>query len=226
MKKTTTSDRLKYIISQTGLRQVDILQKCKPYCEQYGVRLGRNDLSQYVSGKVEPRQDKLSILGLALDVSEAWLMGYDVPMDRDDKQEYFTYDNLYPVEIRQYPLLGEIACGKPIFAAEDKDTYILANSEIKADFCLKCKGDSMVNARIYDGDIVFVRKQEIVENGEIAAVIIDEEVTLKRVYYYPDKNKIVLNAENPSYEPFVYSDEELNSVRILGKAVAFQSEIK
>ena len=84
----------------------------------------------------------------------------------------------------------------------------------------------MINARINDGDIVFIQACDIVENGQIAAVSIDNEVTLKRVYYYPEKNKLVLNPENPAYEPFVYTNEELNDIRILGKAVVFLSKVK
>lgn len=84
MEKTTTSDRLRWLMREKGLRQVDILARCKPYCEKYDVKLGRNDLSQYVSGKVQPSQRKLTILGLALGVSEAWLMGYNVSMERTD----------------------------------------------------------------------------------------------------------------------------------------------
>lgn len=80
MKKYNTSDRLKEIMKAMDLKQVDILQKCEPYCKKYGVKLNKNDLSQYVSGKAAPKQDKLSILGMALNVSEVWLMGYDVPM--------------------------------------------------------------------------------------------------------------------------------------------------
>lgn len=83
MKKENTAIRLKQIMEERQLRQVDILEKCKPYCEKFKVKLGRNDLSQYVNGKVEPRQEKLTILGLALNVSEAWLMGFDVPMERE-----------------------------------------------------------------------------------------------------------------------------------------------
>lgn len=82
MKSSSTAERLQVIMSQRNLRQVDILNLAKPYCERYNVKLGKNDLSQYVSGKVEPGQIKLSILGLALNVSEAWLMGYDAPMER------------------------------------------------------------------------------------------------------------------------------------------------
>lgn len=83
LEKSTTAKRLQYIMNMRHLRQVDILEAAEPYCKKYGVKLGRNALSQYVNGKVEPRQDKLTILGLALGLSEAWLMGYDVPMERE-----------------------------------------------------------------------------------------------------------------------------------------------
>ncbi len=96
--------------------------------------------------------------------------------------------------------------------------------DLDVDFCLRAAGDSMIGARIYDGDIVFVRKQSSVDNGEIAAVLIDDEATLKRVYYYPDKNKLVLSPENPKYEPFVYIGEELDEVRILGKVVELRAK--
>lgn len=82
MKVSNTSERLRYIMEERNIKQVDILRLAKPYCDKEGVKLGRNDLSQYVHGKVEPKQDKLSILGLALNVSETWLMGYDVPMEQ------------------------------------------------------------------------------------------------------------------------------------------------
>ena len=101
----------------------------------------------------------------------------------------------------------------------------MAGTDINADFCLKAKGDSMTGTRILDGDIIFIKQMPMVNNGEIAAVIIGDEATLKRVYYYPEKQKLVLQAENPKYEPLVYIGEELNEIRILGKAVAFQSDI-
>ena len=101
----------------------------------------------------------------------------------------------------------------------------MAGTDINADFCLKAKGDSMIGARILDGDIVFIKEAPMVNNGEIAGVIIGDQATLKRVYYYPEKGKLILQAENPKYEPLVYIGEELNEIRILGKAVAFQSDI-
>ena len=94
MKKENTSDRLKQIMSDRNLRQVDILEMCKPYCQQYNVKLGRNDLSQYVTGKVESGQKKLTVLGMALNVSEAWLMGFDVPMGRNEFKDVPQNTNL------------------------------------------------------------------------------------------------------------------------------------
>ena len=82
MKVATTSERLKQILSERHIRQIDIIEAAKPYSEKYNVKLNKNDLSQYVSGKTEPGQSKLSILGMALNVNEAWLMGLDVPMER------------------------------------------------------------------------------------------------------------------------------------------------
>lgn len=87
MKKTNTANRLKETMDERNIKQVDILRLAKPFCEKYGVKLAKNDLSQYVSGKVEPGQEKLTILGLALNVSEAWLMGFDVPKERESKKE-------------------------------------------------------------------------------------------------------------------------------------------
>ena len=105
-------------------------------------------------------------------------------VDNDDVLMGDSFDNIFKIEKKKLPFLGSIACGEPIFADEDRESYMMVGMDIKADFCLKCKGDSMINARIHDGDIVFIRKQDIVANGEIAAIIIEEEATLKRFYYY------------------------------------------
>lgn len=140
--------------------------------------------------------------------------------------DFSPYDNLLPIKTKKIPMLGNIACGEPIECNEEYNTYIETNSDIKADFCLRAKGDSMINARIFNEDIVFIKQQETVENGEIAAVVIDNEATLKRVQYLQDKNILILKAENPKYQDLVYTGEELNNIRILGKAVAFQSLIR
>lgn len=125
---------------------------------------------------------------------------------------------------KAYPLLGDIACGTPILAEENIAEYIQFPDALNADFCLRCKGDSMIEARIHDGDIVFIRQQPEVENGEIAAILIGDETTLKRVYRSGDT--LTLMAANSTYPPMVYTGEQLTSVRILGKAVNFLSTVK
>ena len=182
-------------------------------------------ISRWESGDIgNMRRDKISLYAKALKTSPLFIMGIDKNTD-EEENIFDKYDNLSPIKLKKFPLLGEIACGEPIWADEEKESYVMANMDIKADFCLTAKGDSMINARINDGDIVFIKKMPIVNNGEIAAVIIDNEATLKRVYYYPNKSKLVLNPENPAYEPLVYLKDELNTIRILGKAVYFMSAL-
>ena len=223
MKIYTTSERLKEYMSKYNLRQVDILEKVKPYCDEYGVKMNKSDLSQYVSGKNEPGQDKLIVLAKALRVTEPWLMGYDVP---ETKESIFSNSNIIPLpETKDIPLIGDIACGEPILAEENIEDYVKLNKDIDAEFALRCKGDSMTGARIRNGDIVYIHQQEDVENGEIAAVLIGNEATLKKVYKYPEKNMLVLKPANPEYEDFIFTGEELEEIRILGKAVAFLSSI-
>lgn len=232
MKKFNTSYRLKQIMSQRNLKQVDILNLAAPYCKKYDIKLNKNDLSQYVSGKVEPGQHKLYILGLALKVNEAWLMGFDdVPMERIDDRNRIDIDltsipNIEPLpKMKKVPLLGTIACGEPILAEENIEDYINMPEDTNGTFALRCKGDSMINARIFDGDIVYIKEEQQVNNGEIAAVLIDNEATLKRVYYYPEKNMLILKAENSKYNDFVFTDNELNDIKIIGKAVGFYSRV-
>ena len=134
-------------------------------------------------------------------------------------------ENLIPLpKTKKVPLVGTIACGTPITAVENVEDYIDMSEDVRADFALRCKGDSMINARIFDGDIVYIRQQPDVENGEIAAVYIDGEATLKRVFKHRDS--LELRAENPTFPTLYYEGEELNSIRILGKAVAFLSGVR
>lgn len=133
-------------------------------------------------------------------------------------------DNILPMpKMRKIPLLGTIACGEPILAAENIECDVDIPENIKADFALRCKGDSMINARIFDGDIVYIHQQDTVDNGEIAAVLVGDEATLKRVRLYADH--ISLEPENPMYKPMVYWEEEMNNIRIIGKAVAFTGPV-
>ena len=210
-------DDIKQRRIELGLTMADVAQS---------VGVSEATISRWESGDIaNMKRDKIVSLAKALHVSPSFIMGWDEP-ETEDIVSSNKYNNVFPIKAHKIPLLGDIACGEPIFASEDKESYVLAGTDIRADFCLRACGDSMINARIYDGDIVFIREQPMVEKGEIAAVIINDEATLKRVYYYPEQNKIILNPENPASEPFVYVGEELNSIRILGKAIAFQSDVR
>lgn len=181
----------------------------------------RTSIAKIEGGKIDLPQSKVELFARALHTTPAELLGWEM-----QKQTLSSFDNLMPIQMKRLPILGEIACGEPIYASEDRENYVLAGTDIDADFCLRAKGESMINARIWDGDIVFIRAQPQVENGEIAAVIIGDEATLKRVYYYPQQNRLMLNAENPAFAPLIYIGDELRQIKILGKAVAFQSDVK
>lgn len=189
--------------------------------EELAEKIGtsRQTIHRYETGKIANiPPEKVEALALALDTTPSALMGWGEDL-------YERFDNILPISIKRVPILGDIACGEPIYAEEEHESFAAVNSSLDADFCLRAKGDSMVGARIYDGDIVFIRSQAMVDNGEIAAVIIDDEATLKRVYFYPDEQKLILSPENPRYAPLVYFGNQLESIKIMGKAVAFQSSV-
>ena len=203
-------NKLLELRKEKDVRQIDIANMLKVSKQCY---------SNYEKGLREPDFATLQKLADYFEVSVDYILG------RGNRTATAPHPDIKPIRLKKFRMLGEIACGKPIFAEEDHETYIDASADIKADFCVKAKGESMIGARIKNGDIVFIHAQEIVNNGEIAAVIIDNDVTLKRWYYYPDKQKLVLSPENPAYEPFVYVGEELSTIRCLGKAVAFMSNL-
>lgn len=192
--------------------------------KQLGEKLNKSESSvrMWELGYSEPDIDTLGLLSSIFSVRIDYITGND----NDDEFDIFSIPGISPIKTKKLPLLGRIACGKPIFADEEYDGYIEVDEGITADFCLRAQGDSMINARIYDGDIVFVKQQSSVNNGEIAVILIGDEATLKRVFYYPDKQKLVLNPENTKYEPLVFIGEELNEIKILGKAIVFQSIVR
>lgn len=176
----------------------------------------------YEKGAREPNSETLILL------ADYFCTSIDYMLGKQNAVSDFVPDlpaNIIPMpKMKTIPLLGVIACGEPILAEENLDGDVAMPEHVTADFALRCKGDSMIEARIYDGDIVYIRQQPSVENGEIAAVLIGDEATLKRVYVHPDK--LVLSPANHNYEPFIYVGEEISSIRILGKAVAFTSAVR
>lgn len=206
-------NKIRELRKKTNLTQAELAKKL--FKSESSIRM-------WELGKSEPDIETLQNLSTIFNVPIDYITGNSNEIFFDIS----TIPGALPYKTKKLPFIGSIACGKPIFAEEDFNGYIDAIEGIQADFCLQAKGDSMINARIYDGDIVFIKKQETVYNGEIAVVLIQDEATLKRVYYYPDKNTLILKPENSNYEDMIFTDEELNNITILGKAVAFQSIIR
>lgn len=201
----TIAERILKAITHAGLSYGELSAK---------TGIPKSALQRYATGETDKIPAKyIESIARATKVSPYYLMGWERPVPKAHHSS------------KKIPMLGEIACGEPIFANEQHTEYIVADADLDADFCLRCDGDSMIGARIMNGDIVFIRSQEMVNNGEIAAVIIGDNATLKRVYYYQSENKLVLTPENPKYAPFVFVGDELDQIHILGKAVAFQSSI-
>ena len=169
----------------------------------------------------EPNSEVLIMIANYFHVSVDYLIGRT-----ENRHSINTVaHNLIPLQrIIKIPIIGQIACGSPILAEQNYDEQTFCPDNVNADFALKCKGDSMIDANIQDGDIVYIKEMPKVENGEIAAVVIGEEATLKKVYYQDDI--ITLLPANIDYEPMVFKKEAINEIRICGKAVAILRHIR
>ena len=201
------------------IRQLRISQNLTLEQVASKVGVGKSTVRKWETGMIQNmRRDKIASLADALRTTPAYLMGWD-------DTSGILPSNLTPLApMAQIPPVGDIACGTPILAEENITDYVDLPGHIRADFALTCRGDSMIGAGIQDGDIVYIRHQETVENGQIAAVLVgSEEATLKR--FYRSNNAVTLNAENPSYAPMVFVGEEAAQIRILGLAIAFTHPI-
>lgn len=176
-------------------------------------------ISRWESGAiVNQRRDKIELLAKALQLTPGELMGWE--SDDSLPSNVQPFPGTYKV-----PRLGRIACGDPITAEENIEAYDPVPNFVKADFTLVCRGDSMVGARIFDGDIVCIRRDVEVHSGDIAAVLVDgDEATLKRVRFQEDG--MVLWPENPAYQPKIFTGPDAQRVRIIGKATHFISAVR
>lgn len=210
-------ERLKALRTNKGLSQAEFAQY---------IKVSKSSINMYERGEREPGLETLERIADYFNVDMDYLLGKsDVVNKAQFTISGISATNIIPFpEMHKVPLIGAIACGAPILAEEHIEDYVDIPRHITADFALVCKGDSMINARIFDGDIVYIRQQETVDNGQIAAVLIDGEATLKRVKIYDDH--IVLEPENPHYRPLTFWGEEMNTVHIVGKAIAFTSAIR
>lgn len=214
MKQTDFAERLTQALDLRGLSAADLSRAT-------GVSEGT--ISCYKKGKYQAKQNRVYDFARALRVDPAWLMGYDVPMEPQGNaagKKNIIPPGFQPMpEMVQVPLIGSIACGTPILAEENIKQYIGIPAAWRADFALECHGDSMA-PRICDGDIVCIRKQSEVETGQIAAVRIGEEATLK--HFYKQGDTVTLLAENASAcPPMVYTGRQLEDMQVEGLAVGF-----
>ena len=208
------ADRMKQAMDIRQMKQTDLVRK---------TGIGKSSISTYLSGDYEPKQKNIYKIAFALDVSEAWLMGYDVPMERQGNVGTAIPPGFESLPaMNKIPVVGQIACGEPITAEENIEGYASAPERWRADFALICKGRSM-EPKIMDGDLVAIRSDAQVETGQIAAVRTGEEATLKKVYFYPER--IILRPINDEFEDIVFEGEEMNNVSIEGKAVGLCRDI-
>ena len=209
---TIVSERLKRAMKLRNRKQIDLVRM---------TGIGKASICTYLSGKYEPKQANTYKLAEALNVNPAWLMGQDVPMELTASSA-LPHPDLLTVRKKRVRMLGSIAAGEPIYADEDRDTYVAVDSDLECDFALRISGDSM-SPRLLDGDTVFFREQDDVNDGQIAAVIIDGNATLKHVYHLP--NGIQLVSDNPKYPPMIFDAQNSDSARIIGLAVGYQRKL-
>lgn len=203
----TMGERIKTLRIQHGLTQEELGQK---------VGVQKSAIYKYETGLVvNLKRSMIEKLALALGVKPTYLMGLS-------DEEITVPPGFEPLpKMVKRPLVGSIACGEPITAEENIEDYVDVPEDAHCDFCLRCKGDSMIDAGIHDGDVVYIHVQPEVENGQIAAVRVDGEATLKRVFWDSDNQVQHLVPANSSYMPKVYNGQALENVHVEGRAVGF-----
>lgn len=210
-KVATFARRLREGLDVRGMTQAELAKRSG---------ISKSSISRYIKGDWEGKQSAVYELAKALGVTEAWLMGYDVPMESDTAPAVPPGFEPLPKMVKR-PLVGSIACGEPITAEENVEDYVDVPEDAHCDFCLRCKGDSMIDAGIHDGDVVYIHITPQVENGQIAAVRIDGEATLKRFFWNEETKTMTLLAENRNFAPLVYTGPILETVHVEGRAVGY-----
>ena len=205
----TLYDRIKSRRTELGLTVEELAHKM-------GYK-DKSSISKIENGKADIPQSKIAAFADALQTTPAYLMGWE---EQPEPKKPTIPPGFEPMpKMKKIPLIGSIACGEPITAEQNIEKMVDVPENIRCDFSLTCHGDSMVDAGIHDKDVVYIRIQPEVENGQIAAVRIGDEATLKRVYLH--KDYIELRPENPDYESIIRRREEMNDVHIEGRAVGY-----
>ena len=187
--------RFKKAFDESGMSQTELSRRT-------GIRA--SSISDYYNGKYTPKQDKVTLLAEALNVSPSWLY---CTTEENQSEDRPLPSNLIPItKVNRIPVVGTIAAGTPITATENIESYIILNDEYKADFALRIKGDSMIDAGINDGDLALIIKDRPIDNGDIYAVLIDGDATLKKVYKNDDY--LTLQPCNSKYQPIMVKEED------------------
>jgi len=216
--KNITATRIRFLRSQAKLTQEELAEK---------IGANRVTISHYESGAYNPSHSVIIKMAELFQVPADYILGrIDNPkrtpnIIEDEKSLLVNFPGIEHPEWKSVPLLGSIACGEPILAEENIEGYVNVTTDVHCDFVLRCKGDSMA-PRLLDGDLVMIRIQPDVVDGQIAAVLIENEATLKHVYHLPNRSGIQLTADNSSYSPMVFLGEDAANIRILGLAVAYR----
>lgn len=208
----TLYDRIKSRRTELGLTVEELAHKM-------GYK-DKSSISKIENGKADIPQSKIAAFADALETTTAYLMGWEEQSTPKPTSPAPIPPGFIPMpKMKKVPLIGAIACGDPITALQNREGDVDVPEDVRCDFALKCHGDSMVGAGIHDGDVVYIHIQPEVENGEIAAVRIGDEATLKRVYLHMDY--VELRPENPAFESIIRRKEDMNDVHIEGKAVGY-----
>lgn len=198
-KNSTISERLTEYMEKNTLRVSDLERL---------TGIHRGTFSNYIYGRYRPKENRVNEIAEKLGISSSWLNGYDVPMK----------DEISNGSSRSIPIVGTIACGVPIFAAENIEGYFDIEKESNADFCLFAKGNSMIGDGIEEGDVVFIKQDSTFENGDIVVCLIEDDATLKHYYRHSD-DILILKASNPRFQDIVITKKEHKQVQILGVCV-------
>lgn len=209
-------------------KEHDLSQRA--FAAQCGVSNGyismlEEGINRNTGNPITPSISKLKLVaaGMGMTLHDLFRIADDMDVsyknsDPDDP----AIPGLYPIKKKRFPVLGRVACGEPIFAEEDHETFIKASADIDADFCLIAQGDSMTGAHIEDGDILFIKQMPVVPNGKIAVVLIGDEATVKYIDYRQETATLILTPANAAYRTQIYQGEELEQIRVIGMAVCLQ----
>lgn len=234
--KNTMGSRLKQIMDEKGLKQIDIINRTLPFQKKFNVRMSKSDLSQYVNDKVDPRQDKIFLLANALNVNEAWLMGYEVPRERadnKDKVNIVNYQSTY--NYFDTGISAGMLTSIDFFTSENTTKIALSDAILgkyagDSDiFITRINGESMNNV-IPNHSMIAVKKYESVSDLRDEDIVIfqsDGEMAVKRFNNFPDSKIISFtpDSKDSSFRPINYRYEDISELNIVGKVVVYTVEL-